>query len=69
MFVVNLINRFSDELTKGLLRTDNLTDKSTDTSGQFGLTIWLTKMGEASDQRLYRGPKRVSRGEAFAGGR
>jgi len=34
MFVVNLINRFSDELTKGLLRTDNLTDKSTDTSGQ-----------------------------------
>jgi len=36
------------------------------------LQFWLTKMGEtiqASEQRLYRGPKRVSRVEAFAGGR
>jgi len=39
---------------------------------RFRLTIWLTKTGEtirASEQRLCRGPKRVSRVDAFDGGR
>jgi len=41
-------------------------------SDKFDLQFWLTKMGEtirASEQRLYRGTKRVFRVEAFAGGR
>jgi len=45
-----------------------LTTRLTNSAYNFG----FTKTGEtirASEQRLYRGPKRVSRVEDFAGGR
>jgi len=49
-----------------------LTNSYLQFGSQLAVQFWLTKMGEtirASEQRLYRGPKRVSRVEAFAGGR